>query len=328
MRPPIEWTEQDLEELVQLGVKEGLELEFKRCDALRLDDKSKTEVSKDVSAFANSAGGTIVYGIVERDHFPVAVDTGFDPAGKISKEWLEQVINSNIHRRIDGIRINVVDLKRGNDKRFAYVVVIPQSPRAAHQAADKRFYKRFNFESVPMEEYEIRDVSTRLQSPDIRLSFEAVEDPAANPQSLGKAVKFSAVATNESSTPAEYVLFRIFIDARLKTSKPPLANNATGTLSRGDKVFPAVIFTMSHCIPVSIPIFRGLPYSVVSPQKLIIPEEGEYLIFWEVHCPRTEKRIGSVIVRWDGNLVTVSPQSRCADVSSNAEMTQTSIHPH
>ena len=36
-------------------------------------------------------------------------------------------------------------------------------------ANDNRFYKRFNFQSVPMEEYEVRDVSRRLDSPDLKM---------------------------------------------------------------------------------------------------------------------------------------------------------------
>ena len=39
-----------------------------------------------------------------------------------------------------------------------YVVDIPQS-NIAHQAFDKRYYKRFNFISTPMEDYEIRDIN-------------------------------------------------------------------------------------------------------------------------------------------------------------------------
>jgi len=36
---------------------------------------------------------------------------------------------------------------------------------APHMAADHRFYKRFNFESIPLEVYEVRDVGHRQESP-------------------------------------------------------------------------------------------------------------------------------------------------------------------
>ena len=113
--------------------------------ALARTDHNKQEISKDVSAFANSAGGTIVYGVREAGHAATDIDVGY-PQSDNSKEWIEQVINSNIQRRIDGTRINPVQLGASAAGNVLYVVSIPQSLRAPHMAWDKRFYKRFNFQ--------------------------------------------------------------------------------------------------------------------------------------------------------------------------------------
>src|SRR6218665_2307135 len=165
-----DWSEQDLLELIKLGVPEGLELDYKQSDALQRSDAKKNELSKDVSAFANAAGGVLVYGMREDGHIPISLDAGLDP-NEISKEWLEQIINSKIQRRIDGVRVNQVVLSETSPGNVAYVVCIPASSRAPHQAADKRFYKRFNFASVPMEEYEIRDIANRSTVPDLDIDF-------------------------------------------------------------------------------------------------------------------------------------------------------------
>ncbi len=172
MRDPWLWTEDDLLLLIKNAERESLTLEHKTCPSLANGDREKKEISKDVSAFANSAGGVIVYGMKENGHVPTALDAGYDP-GDITKEWLEQVINSNIQRKIDGVRINQIQLTTQAPGRVAYVVHVPQSYRAPHQANDKKFYKRYEFESKPMEEYEIRDCARRLETPDIRtaLSF-------------------------------------------------------------------------------------------------------------------------------------------------------------
>jgi len=53
----------------------------------------------------------------------------------------------------------------------AYMIEIPQST-TAHQATDFRYYKRFNFLAIPMEDYEVRDTMGRQQFPKIELSFE------------------------------------------------------------------------------------------------------------------------------------------------------------
>src|SRR4051812_3861855 len=138
MKQPWEWDNDDLLRLIADRVQESISLDYKRSKALSKD--TKAEISKDVSALANSAGGMIVYGMMEDKHYPIGLDAGTDP-NDLSKEWLDQVISSNIQRRIDGVRIKQIELAKHNPGRVAYVVDVPQSSRAPHQAADKKFYK-------------------------------------------------------------------------------------------------------------------------------------------------------------------------------------------
>lgn len=204
MKSPWEWLESDIQELISSQVQESVNLDYKACKALdRRNDKTKVELSKDVAAFANSAGGVIVYGVLEDKHFPTNIDDGYDP-NDISKEWIEQVINSNIQRRIDGIRINQVQLPNRAPGKVLYVVSIPQSPRAPHMAADHRFYKRFNFESVPMEEYEVRDVARRQESPDLHLDVEVRVDQ-------NQWLLLAPYITNRSAEPAFHAVLRLFL---------------------------------------------------------------------------------------------------------------------
>jgi len=153
-------TEQDINDLVQTKVPESIELDYKESPSLQNTDGRKNEISKDVSAFANSAGGSIIYGVVENNHEPQSIDAGSDPKA-ISREWLENVITSRIHPKISGLIINPIRLSTGRD---IYLLYIPQS-HTAHQAHDKRYYKRHNFKSEPMEDYEIRDVMNRVKWP-------------------------------------------------------------------------------------------------------------------------------------------------------------------
>jgi len=166
MRPPTEWQESDLQSLIDNQVEENINLDYKAAAALAKTDGRKADISKDVSSFANSEGGVLVYGMAEDGRLSVRIDP-IDPS-IISREWLEQVINSNIQRRIDGVRINPVALTGPNSGKVVFVVDVPQSPLAPHQAADKKYYKRFNFQSVAMEDYEIRDVANRRRNPIIK----------------------------------------------------------------------------------------------------------------------------------------------------------------
>ena len=165
------WNQLIIQGYINNLIEESLTLDYKSSEALGKTDAKKKEITKDVSAMANSAGGIIFYGVKEYDeptkrHLPEKID-GVN-RNEFSKEWIEQVIN-NIRPRIDGVLIHPVNIDTDQD-RVVYVVEIQQST-TAHQATDYRYYKRFNFESVPMEDYEIRDVMNRLITPDASVEF-------------------------------------------------------------------------------------------------------------------------------------------------------------
>lgn len=163
-KEPHQWTEDDLLSLISNKAQESLTLDFKGCGALR-DKGWRREFAKDVSAFANAAGGTLIYGLKESraTHEAEEIDGGFDPAAP-SKEQLEQIINSSVHRRIDGVRYNAIALNRTRPGKVAYVISIPESSHAPHMA-HHRFYKRFEFQSVAMEEFEVREKYRRETYP-------------------------------------------------------------------------------------------------------------------------------------------------------------------
>jgi len=159
------WTKARLDQMITDHVEENLSLDYKRADALANTDGRKAEITKDVSAMANSAGGVLIYGIAEPDektrrHLPERLD----PLRRadVSKEWLDQIIQT-IQPRIEGVVIHPVPIDEATDT-VCYVVVVPQS-HTAHQARDHVYYKRHNFSLRPMEDYEVRDVMNRRTSP-------------------------------------------------------------------------------------------------------------------------------------------------------------------
>ena len=147
-----------VESFIKNSIEESIYIEFKAAGALSKNDSAKKEVSKDVSAFANSDGGIIIYGIAEKNH--KADNFSFIDGNEFNKEWLEQIINSTINRNIPDLKIFPIR-REGKIENSIYVVQIPSSIEAPHMSRDKRFYRRFNFESVAMEEYEIRQLYGR-----------------------------------------------------------------------------------------------------------------------------------------------------------------------
>ena len=170
-----EYTFEDINSLIQNEVEESIHLEFKDGRALDKSDKKKVEISKDISAFANSDGGIIIYGVTEENH--KASGFSFVNGNEYTKEWLEQIINSLIQRRIPNLLI--FPLRRnGNLQETIYLIKIPASLEAPHLNKDKRFYRRYNFESVQMEEYEIRQLYGRKIKSNLTLqswSFAEIE---------------------------------------------------------------------------------------------------------------------------------------------------------
>lgn len=162
-----------LNSLLKNRVEESLNLNYKAAMALDKQSSKTTEISKDISSMANSDGGIIIYGIkedVEQKYVPSEID----PINRknFPKEWLEQIINDKIRPRIDKVTIHPIPI---TDEGVVYVVEIEKSD-TAHQADDKRYYKRFNFQSIPMYDYEIRDILNRQKYPKLELSFELTND--------------------------------------------------------------------------------------------------------------------------------------------------------
>ena len=211
---------------------ESLTLDYKKSDALGKDSRRRNEISKDVSAFANSAGGMIIYGIDEDGHIPKLIDSGVDP-DDLSKEWLEQVINSTIQQRIEGIQIRQIWLTSTSPGKVAYAVDIPRSMRAPHMASDNKFYKRYNYESRPMEEYEVRDVANRAVGPILRFR-PTLEFYQHGPQDdQGFSYFFvKGYMENESNQPAEYIQLNVLLD-------PGLMPNSRGTYQEDKFLWPS-----------------------------------------------------------------------------------------
>lgn len=300
-------TRADLQSLINDEIPESLTLDYKSSAALAKDSKSRDELCKDVSAFANSSGGQIVYGIEEKANKAVKLDAGSD----ISREWIEQVISSNVQPRIRGLIITPVSMG-GN--RHAYVLTIPAS-NTAHQAPDKKYYRRFNFESVAMYDYEIRDVMKRSTTaePFVWLCFDDEHQVTlATYNSAGGLlfpVRLHVLMGNRSSEPALYSIVEIDIDAQLEIKdigdfqlrKPPVV--AEG--------HPLRSLVRLLGVPHDLPIFKEGKFEI-SRQPISIwfqttPLNDQYSIRTKVITPGFTETQDWIIERVDNRLTLKGP---------------------
>lgn len=217
------WDEAKVQQYIDDEIEESLMLDYKAAGALEKSDKKKGEITKDVSAMANSAGGIIIYGIKEyqddsKKHLPEKID----PISRkdFSKEWLEHVIG-NIQPRLSNVIIHPVPIQ-SRENHVVYVVEIPQSI-LPHQALDRRYYKRYNFESTWMDDYEINDVRNRQSSVEKLLNFDV---------ELKKTYIVYFNVENFGSMPALDVKFEFSPNLKWRQKETPLL------FTRGAKVIP------------------------------------------------------------------------------------------
>jgi hypothetical protein len=184
------------------------------------------------------------------------VDDGVvDP--KVTKEWIEQILNSKVQPRMDGIRIDRIDMETG---KFGYVISVQQSQIGPHQAPDGKYYKRFNFQSVPMYDYEIRDIMRRSTTPNLEVALSLpqgnkcqLEYPPS--QKLSKPILMGVTIINKSPTPSYHTIVEALVDDILVVPFSTQFTQAGVAESPLERRFRVYRWTLSS--PPGLPIFEG-----------------------------------------------------------------------
>ena len=148
----------DIEQL--LGVaEENVHLDFKRGAALNdlTNNNTKLEIVRDVTAFANAGGGTLVYGVAEQLTAARSVASALDPVTnvQITRDRLANIISSNSEPPLTAFQVLIIPVPSGG----CIVVIEVTAASTAHQnRADLRYYRRVDASNKPMLDFEIRDV--------------------------------------------------------------------------------------------------------------------------------------------------------------------------
>jgi hypothetical protein len=180
----------NLESLCAENAEESLILEFKSCNEIRVGtnfyDKKKKEMSirtkddivdelsRDVAAFLNAAGGTIIYGVQEKDSRAKDVDRtkSFKPGENIIPETIVQWVRAYVQPSPTVDVYRVFEDSSNSSSPWYIVIDIPQGQQA-YMARDHRFYKRVGNIVQPMEQYEIVDVMNRTRAAQLVLQIGA-----------------------------------------------------------------------------------------------------------------------------------------------------------
>lgn len=145
----------DLQSLVENEVAERRVLEYKES-LPESSDADKREFLADVSSFANSAGGHLIYGVMAKDGIPQQLCGLRGVTVDDEKLRLENLMRDCIDPRLPGVSIHPVDLAGSG---IAFLLHIPRSyagPHAVNFKGHWRFYARNSAGKYPMDVSEMR----------------------------------------------------------------------------------------------------------------------------------------------------------------------------
>jgi len=229
MKSVVEWDEDYVLNLPQ-GEHDWVEFKSSKLLDLTLSGVKENivldELSKQVSAFANSGGGSIVYGIQDT---PIGTPRTIDSFGGVSlnakkngtKEWLEDVIPNSVDFSIQSFNVYVLtpqDATSGiASGKGIFIIDIPSSDIAPHQANDKRYYARIGGKSKPINHRFVIDIMGRAKHPKSRMEVRFLsEKEARNRSYTGKSKPtISARCRNIGSIYANYINGWIYLPKSL-----------------------------------------------------------------------------------------------------------------
>ncbi|GEM_PF-4998404 len=349
MKPLRDWPT-ELPRMITRQEPESLYLDYKAREALLIGpsgnrEKRALDVSKDVSAFLNSDGGTIIYGIREiasgKQRLPVAA---FDPTldgyarNEISKEDLENLITSTIQYRPgpELFCISVVDV----EGRLVFIVDMAKSLQGIFQARDKLYYKRFNFKSEPMEHYEVEDVRKRAISPELDLVFGLTDTWATdvtrdlNYQAQQEEVAIHLGLLNHGQVVAETALVEVgfcrwnqpkglthpFAYAK---ERPIRIDNSKSEI---EALWYRSRWTPQNLGSAYTPLFPAIDPEYLMSFPLVIPQgnyDGDFvkgtvlaLVFWRIQAPNMTPKTGIHSLRYVLGRLSIKRDPRSLEIGT------------
>ncbi len=148
----------DLQLLIDDKVMEGKEYEYKIA-LPGTSESDKKEFLADVSSFANSIGGDLIYGIEEAEGVPIRIAALQNVNVDSEILRLENLMRDGIAPRIPGIAIQAVTVTAGT----VLVVRIPRSWSSPHMVTfggSSKFYARNSAGKYPLDVNELRAAFT------------------------------------------------------------------------------------------------------------------------------------------------------------------------
>jgi hypothetical protein len=162
-------TEDTVRKFLSLAIPEGLYLDHKEGLSRTSEKDAKREILKDVTAFANAAGGHLFLGVKEPSE-GISVDSqliGLDDGEALAQD-LERLASTSVDPRIPGLRIVRVPLANGKSRLTVHIPPSLSRPHMVNYAEHRSFYVRHSESSFPMTTHEVREAVLTSSSSEAR----------------------------------------------------------------------------------------------------------------------------------------------------------------
>lgn len=172
-----EIVEADLNALIENAVAEGKTIEYKAALPGQSGD-DRREFLKDVSAFANTEGGDLLYGVEAREGIPIALNGVDDAVRDDALLRLENLLRDGIQPRLSGTHMRFIPTSVGN----ILVIRVARSWNAPHRvvfSGHGHFYARNAAGAYQLDVGQLRDAFSKSQSVAERISNFRAERLAA-----------------------------------------------------------------------------------------------------------------------------------------------------
>ena len=149
------YSEEYIVTLIKNKIQENLYLDYKR--ELKLEgSEERKEFLYDISSFANSEGGIIIFGIDEDRNTGLPSEIIGIPAPNVDSliQKIESIIESSIKPRITNIAIKIIEISG----KIILTIIIPKSLGMPHMVtfrSTNKFYKRRNSGKYLVDIYEL-----------------------------------------------------------------------------------------------------------------------------------------------------------------------------
>lgn len=205
--PTAKWDE---EYVLALPLEDsGLERKGTRALDLKLagvkEDRVLEELAVQLSAFANTGGGRIIYGLSNSGQVDAGGVSRCVKGRSTTKEWLEDVVAHLTDPRIIGLDVYEIAAEGPGSAidqgKALYVIDVPNSDRAPHQSKrDYRYYIRAGSKCLPAIHSIIEDIRNRARHPEVHVEFEIL---AVHNVMGGVGLEMRATASNQGRIKAQ-----------------------------------------------------------------------------------------------------------------------------